>query len=198
MYTALKETESRSTDILPLWKVPLISAFIPRQQKAQAAVALIRKTTTDLIEKCKAMVDAEEEVRKVKSWSFQSCNASVTWIERIQVALDLKGQRFVSWFSPPKKCIISSLHPNWLRICEWLLFRYSWADILGCYYQVYFKFGECEFLIGKIVKVDFLSILNIKQTWNFDFLGSQKGLKGTLSREQLYTRVENEPLAIVL
>lgn len=62
VYTALKETESRSTDILPLWKLPLVEHFIPRQQKAQAAVKLIRQTTTDLINKCKAMVDAEEEV----------------------------------------------------------------------------------------------------------------------------------------
>lgn len=62
VYTALKETESRSTDILPLWKLPLVEHFIPRQQKAQAAVQLIRQTTTDLIDKCKAMVDAEEEV----------------------------------------------------------------------------------------------------------------------------------------
>ena len=62
VYTALKETESRSTDLLPLWKVPLLSAFVPRHRKAQAAVELIRQTTTDLINKCKAMVDAEEEV----------------------------------------------------------------------------------------------------------------------------------------
>lgn len=62
VYTALKETESRSTDILPLWKVPLLAGLVPRQQKAQAAVDLIRKTTTELIDKCKAMVDAEEQV----------------------------------------------------------------------------------------------------------------------------------------
>lgn len=62
VYTALKETEQRSTDVFPLWKVPLLCDFIPRQQKAQAAVALIRQTTTELIDKCKAMVDSEEEV----------------------------------------------------------------------------------------------------------------------------------------
>ena len=38
-------------------------SFVPRLQKAEAAVDLIRKTTTELIEKCKAMVDAEEQVR---------------------------------------------------------------------------------------------------------------------------------------
>lgn len=61
VYTALKETESRSTDLLPLWKVPLLGRFVPRQQKATAAVALIRKTTEDLIAKCRAIVDAEEQ-----------------------------------------------------------------------------------------------------------------------------------------
>ena len=58
----MKETESRSTDLLPLWKVPLVRNFVPRLQKAEAAVDLIRKTTTELIDKCKAMVDAEEQV----------------------------------------------------------------------------------------------------------------------------------------
>ena len=62
VYTALKETESRSTDLLPIWKVPVLSFFVPRHRKAQAAVDLIRQTTTDLINKCKAMVDAEEQV----------------------------------------------------------------------------------------------------------------------------------------
>ena len=63
VYTALKETEQRSTDVVPLWKLPLVGALIPRQRKAQAAVALIRQTTEELIAKCKAMVDAEEQVR---------------------------------------------------------------------------------------------------------------------------------------
>lgn len=71
VYTALKETEQRSTDVLPLWKVPLISSFIPRQRKAAEAVALIRETTTGLIEKCKAMVDAEEQVSN--TLSCQEC-----------------------------------------------------------------------------------------------------------------------------
>lgn len=66
MYTALKETESRSTDLLPLWKVPLLGRFVPRQQKATAAVALIRKTTEDLIAKCRAIVDAEEQVQSCR------------------------------------------------------------------------------------------------------------------------------------
>jgi len=61
VYTSLKETEQRATDLLPFWKIPFLGAFVPRQRKALAAVALIRATTEDLISKCKAMVDAEEE-----------------------------------------------------------------------------------------------------------------------------------------
>nr|AGT63110.1 plastid carotenoid epsilon-ring hydroxylase [Haematococcus lacustris] len=60
VYTALKETETRATDLLPYWKVPFLCAIVPRQRKAAAAVQLIRDTTTALIKQCKAMVDEEE------------------------------------------------------------------------------------------------------------------------------------------
>ncbi|KAL3153385.1 hypothetical protein ABBQ38_011724 [Trebouxia sp. C0009 RCD-2024] len=63
VYTALKETESRATDVLPLWKVPALAPLIPRQRKALQAVSLIRQTTEELIAKCKEMVDAEEQAR---------------------------------------------------------------------------------------------------------------------------------------
>ena len=63
VYTALKETESRATDVVPLWKVPVLAPLIPRQRKALQAVSLIRQTTEELIAKCKEMVDAEEQVR---------------------------------------------------------------------------------------------------------------------------------------
>ena len=62
VYTALKETEQRATDVLPLWRVPALAQFLPRQRKALEAVALIRRTTEELIGKCKEMVDAEEQV----------------------------------------------------------------------------------------------------------------------------------------
>ena len=62
VYTALKETEQRATDVLPLWRVPALAQFLPRQRKALDAVALIRRTTEELIAKCKEMVDAEEQV----------------------------------------------------------------------------------------------------------------------------------------
>lgn len=60
VYTALKETEQRATDLLPYWKVPLLCYLVPRQRKALAAVELIRQTTNALIKQCKEMVDEEE------------------------------------------------------------------------------------------------------------------------------------------
>ena len=62
VYTALKETEQRATDVLPLWKLQFLHPLIPRQRKATEAVALIRQTTEQLIAKCREMVDAEEQV----------------------------------------------------------------------------------------------------------------------------------------
>lgn len=90
VYTALKEAEARSTDILPYWKVCYSSALflifnlffrfdtytqpmiffmqikalcklIPRQIKAEKAVNEIRRTVEELIAKCKDMVEAEGE-----------------------------------------------------------------------------------------------------------------------------------------
>ncbi|GAQ83134.1 cytochrome P450 superfamily protein [Klebsormidium nitens] len=61
VYTALKETESRSTDILPYWQVPLLCKLIPRQQKAAAAVKLIQETVERLVAQCKEIVEAENE-----------------------------------------------------------------------------------------------------------------------------------------
>ena len=60
VYTALKETEQRATDLLPIWKVPLLCLLSPRQRKAAAAVAIIRETTEALIKQCKAIVEAEQ------------------------------------------------------------------------------------------------------------------------------------------
>ncbi|KAK6140069.1 hypothetical protein DH2020_026204 [Rehmannia glutinosa] len=56
VYTALKEAELRSTDLLPYWK-----AVIPRQIKAEKAVSLIRQTVEELIAKCREMVETEGE-----------------------------------------------------------------------------------------------------------------------------------------
>ncbi len=53
VYTALKETESRATDLVPLWRLPGASAVVPRLRRAAAAVQLIRDTTEMLIAQCK-------------------------------------------------------------------------------------------------------------------------------------------------
>lgn len=61
VYTALKEAELRSTDILPYWKINFLCKVIPRQIKAEKAVSLIRETVEELISKCKEIVESEGE-----------------------------------------------------------------------------------------------------------------------------------------
>ncbi|XP_023764664.1 carotene epsilon-monooxygenase, chloroplastic [Lactuca sativa] len=61
VYTALKEAEARSTDILPYWKSKTLCKIIPRQIKAEKAVTIIRETVEELILKCKEMVEKEGE-----------------------------------------------------------------------------------------------------------------------------------------
>nr|CAB3500230.1 unnamed protein product [Digitaria exilis] len=61
VYTALKEAELRSTDLLPYWKIDFLCKIIPRQIKAENAVKIIRSTVEELIMKCKEMVEAENE-----------------------------------------------------------------------------------------------------------------------------------------
>ncbi|CAH2064252.1 unnamed protein product [Thlaspi arvense] len=71
VYTALKEAELRSTDILPYWKASSMCFFpwsidalckiVPRQVKAEKAVTLIRETVEELIAKCKEIVEREGE-----------------------------------------------------------------------------------------------------------------------------------------
>ncbi|XP_062165800.1 carotene epsilon-monooxygenase, chloroplastic isoform X1 [Alnus glutinosa] len=61
VYTALKEAEARSTDILPYWKIKALCKIIPRQIKAENAVTVIRRTVEELVAKCKEMVEAEGE-----------------------------------------------------------------------------------------------------------------------------------------
>lgn len=62
VYTALKEAEARSTDILPYWKIKALCKVIPRQIKAEKAVEVIRETVEELIAKCKEIVEAEGEM----------------------------------------------------------------------------------------------------------------------------------------
>ncbi|KVH99942.1 cytochrome P450 [Cynara cardunculus var. scolymus] len=68
VYTALKEAEARSTDLLPYWKassysyhIKALCKIIPRQIKAEQAVTVIRETVEELILKCKEIVEKEGE-----------------------------------------------------------------------------------------------------------------------------------------
>ncbi|KAJ0613003.1 putative carotene epsilon-hydroxylase [Helianthus annuus] len=61
VYTALKEAEARSTDLLPYWKISALCKIIPRQIKAEQAVTVIRETVEELIIKCKEIVEKEGE-----------------------------------------------------------------------------------------------------------------------------------------
>ncbi|XP_051131265.1 carotene epsilon-monooxygenase, chloroplastic [Andrographis paniculata] len=61
VYTALKEAELRSTDLLPYWKIDALCKVIPRQIKAEKAVSLIRETVEELISECKKIVESEGE-----------------------------------------------------------------------------------------------------------------------------------------
>lgn len=71
VYTALKETEQRATDLLPFWKLPAPFLYLdPRQRKAADAVALIRETTETLIAECKALVEAQGSSEEFDPVSF--------------------------------------------------------------------------------------------------------------------------------
>lgn len=72
VYTSLKETEQRATDVLPFWKIPFLKYFIPRQRAAAEAVDLIRATTEELIAKCKAMVDEEERIAALPAFDKEN------------------------------------------------------------------------------------------------------------------------------
>ncbi|XP_022888641.1 carotene epsilon-monooxygenase, chloroplastic [Olea europaea var. sylvestris] len=61
VYTALKEAEMRSTDLLPYWKIEALCKVVPRQIKAEKAVFLIRQTVEELISKCREIVENEGE-----------------------------------------------------------------------------------------------------------------------------------------
>lgn len=72
VYTALKEAELRSTDILPYWKIEFLCKVIPRQIKAEKAVKVIRDTVEELIIKCKEIVDAEGEMIESEEYVNES------------------------------------------------------------------------------------------------------------------------------
>lgn len=53
VYVALRESEKRSTALIPYWKVPPLAALSKRQQKVQASLKLINETLDLLIDTCK-------------------------------------------------------------------------------------------------------------------------------------------------
>lgn len=60
VYTALREAEYRSTAFVPYWNVPPLCWLVPRQRKCTAALAIINATLDGLVDRCKAMVEAED------------------------------------------------------------------------------------------------------------------------------------------
>lgn len=57
--------------------MPALAQFSPRQQKAAAAVAVIRKTTEELIAKCKEIVEREQEFATLDSEYMNESDPSV-------------------------------------------------------------------------------------------------------------------------
>jgi HEAT repeat protein len=91
VYTALKETEQRATDVLPLWKLPALNVFSARQRKAAAAVALIRDTTERLIAQCREMVDDEEQARRRQSWLVRRAAGHASYRFGLAAVADRRG-----------------------------------------------------------------------------------------------------------
>ena len=75
-YTALKEVETRSMDLLPTWRLPeqFLRIVSPRQRDAQDAVTIIRDVTQRLVDDCKRMVEEEEKVGGAEAWARDYLN----------------------------------------------------------------------------------------------------------------------------
>lgn len=56
VYVTLREAEDRSTAILPYWKIPILRAIVPRQQKVTKALNLINEILDTLIATCKVCI----------------------------------------------------------------------------------------------------------------------------------------------
>lgn len=61
VYTALREAEYRSTYPIPYWNVPLLRSVVPRQKRCTEAMAIVNTTLDQLINKCKQLVETEDE-----------------------------------------------------------------------------------------------------------------------------------------
>lgn len=87
-YTALKEVETRSMDLLPTWRLPerFLRAVSPRQKSAQDAVAVIQEVTSRLVDDCKRMVEEEEKVGGAEAWARDYLNESNPSVLRYLIA----------------------------------------------------------------------------------------------------------------
>ncbi len=111
VYTALKETETRATDLLPYWKVPLLCKIVPRQQKATAAVELIRQTTADLIRKVRNnTVDRRFRLTQLRHPRIRSARPWWTRRRWRRLQLPVQQERNTSTRQTPRCFASSSLH----------------------------------------------------------------------------------------
>ncbi|OUS48881.1 putative cytochrome P450 monooxygenase [Ostreococcus tauri] len=87
-YTALKEVETRSMDLLPTWRLPeqFLRIVSPRQRNAQDAVTVIRDVTQRLVDDCKRMVEEEEKVGGAEEWARDYLNESNPSVLRYLIA----------------------------------------------------------------------------------------------------------------
>ena len=87
-YTALKEVETRSMDLLPTWRLPepFLYAVSPRQRAAMDAVAIIQEVTTKLVEDAKRMVEEEEAAGGAEAWARDYLNESNPSVLRYLIA----------------------------------------------------------------------------------------------------------------
>ncbi|KAL2630932.1 hypothetical protein R1flu_015618 [Riccia fluitans] len=61
VYVTLREAEDRSVGIVPYWKIPILAAIDPRQQRVAKALKLVNETLDSLIDKCKKIVEEEDD-----------------------------------------------------------------------------------------------------------------------------------------
>ena len=87
-YTALKEVETRSMDLLPTWRLPepFLRVVSPRQKAAQDAVAIIQEVTDRLVLDAKKMVEEEEKVGGAEVWARDYLNESNPSVLRYLIA----------------------------------------------------------------------------------------------------------------
>ena len=87
-YTALKEVETRSMDLLPTWRLPepFLYAVSPRQRAAMDAVAIIQEVTSKLVEDAKKMVEEEEAAGGAEAWARDYLNDANPSVLRYLIA----------------------------------------------------------------------------------------------------------------